>query len=95
MTCFPFPPDDACQTFVTKEGTKRSAIAVGKSITTVNIARLTVGNPSPMTPLTEPARVNTAIIVRRVGNSNITKKFLLNNRPPTFSQVACSANYKP
>ena len=66
----PFPPLAAYHTFVTSDGTSNSAIAVGKSMATVRMARLTVGRPSPITPLTVPAHKKVAIITKITEISN-------------------------
>jgi hypothetical protein len=62
----PKPPTTACQTLVTNDGISKSAIALVRSMAMVRIARLTVGSPRPITPLTVPASRNTKIIIDSV-----------------------------
>ena len=67
----PWPPTIACQTLVTKDGTRSRAIAFGRLIATARRARLTVGRPRPMTPLTAPASRKVPAIERMAPASSI------------------------
>ena len=61
-----FPPIMACHTFVTIAGTNNRTIALGKSIAKVSMARLTIGRPRPITPLTVPAIMKVPTITKIV-----------------------------
>ena len=67
---FAFPPTTDCQRLVTKEGTTRSAIAVGRSSATVSSPRLTIGRPRPITPFTAPATKKAPLTTSTVVKSN-------------------------
>ena len=55
---------------MTKEGAISRDIAVGKSSVAVSNPRLTVGNPSPITPFTPPAMMNVAEMTKSERGSN-------------------------
>ena len=56
---------------VTNEGISNKALEVGRLITTVNKARLIVGRPSPIMPLTIPAKRKVPKMMITVDGSNI------------------------
>jgi hypothetical protein len=56
------PPANACQTFVTSDGTTRIAAACAGDISNPSKPMDTVGKPSPMAPLTKPANRKTAAV---------------------------------
>ena len=66
-----FPPTVAYQILVTKDGTSNKAIDVGKLVAMVNKARLIVGSPSPIMPLTIPAKRKVPKMTITVDGSNI------------------------
>jgi hypothetical protein len=66
-----FPPTAACQILVTKDGTSNKAIDVGRLVAIVNNARLIVGSPSPIIPLTIPAKRKVPKMTITVECSNI------------------------
>ena len=48
-------PASICQTLVNSDGATSNAAACAGVTTTANTAMATVGNPMPITPLTNPA----------------------------------------
>ena len=56
---------------VTKDGTSNKAIDVGRLVAIVNNARLIVGSPSPIMPLTIPAKRKVPKMAITVDGSNI------------------------
>ena len=56
---------------VTKDGTSNKPIAAGRLVAIVNKARLIVGSPSPIMPLTIPAKRKVPKMTKTVDCSNI------------------------
>jgi hypothetical protein len=63
------PPATACQKLVTSDGAIRMAAACAGGMTMAKSPMDTVGRPRPMTPLTKPARTNTAAMKIQCGSS--------------------------
>src|SRR5689334_1342798 len=59
------PPTRACQMFVTKDGTTRMAAACAGGISKPSSPMDTVGKPSPMVPLTKPAKRKLPAVAKR------------------------------
>ena len=80
-------PLNPCQIFVIIDGPSNKSIAVERSLTRVNKARLIVGNPIPIIPLAIPAKkkipsIIAMLLISNTNFQNFQKYYPHVNSPP-------------